>query len=352
MKIAVYAICKNESKNIQEFVTHLEDKVDEIVIVDTGSTDDSKQIILALPNIKSAFINLSPFRFDDARNFALSLVSPDVDICVSLDLDERMLSGWREIIETHFLDGNIDQLFYKYQLQDGSLFTTNRIHKRFGFKWEHACHEFLSAKTSRSTFTPAILISHHPDPSKSRSIYLELLQLDYEENPHDRRSQFYLAREYYYQKQYAPAIDLFLKFIDNNKCVNYEYEYALRLLSLMYYHIGDEEKALKYAGVNCAYFPKRRETFHTIAYLNYKLGIYDDAEFYAKKASQNTRRLNEFTDNPKSWDGDLEYLISLIASKKNNVHEMLTYLNKTLEKNMNHSAALASLVNILKEPQT
>ena len=40
-----------------------------------------------------------PWRFDQARNAALALVPDDVDICVSLDLDELIMPGWRRVLE-------------------------------------------------------------------------------------------------------------------------------------------------------------------------------------------------------------------------------------------------------------
>ena len=40
-----------------------------------------------------------PWRFDVARNHALSLIPDDVDLCISLDLDEVMVPGWRAALE-------------------------------------------------------------------------------------------------------------------------------------------------------------------------------------------------------------------------------------------------------------
>ena len=43
-KICVYAICKNESRNLQTWLTSLKD-ADKIFVLDTGSEDDSMSIL-------------------------------------------------------------------------------------------------------------------------------------------------------------------------------------------------------------------------------------------------------------------------------------------------------------------
>ncbi len=40
-----------------------------------------------------------PFRFDHSRNHCLEQIPDDVDICVSLDLDDVIEKGWRMKLE-------------------------------------------------------------------------------------------------------------------------------------------------------------------------------------------------------------------------------------------------------------
>lgn len=72
MKIAVYAISKNEEKFVKRFCESAKD-ADLILIADTGSTDDT----VALARNCGAVVHdicITPWRFDDARNAALALV--------------------------------------------------------------------------------------------------------------------------------------------------------------------------------------------------------------------------------------------------------------------------------------
>ena len=97
MKIAVYAISKNEAHFVKRFCASAKD-ADLIVIADTGSTDDTVQLAMNA-GARVFEICVKPWRFDKARDAALALLPPDIDICISLDLDEVLEPGWRKEIE-------------------------------------------------------------------------------------------------------------------------------------------------------------------------------------------------------------------------------------------------------------
>ena len=111
MKISVYAICKNESAFVSAWVRSMSE-ADEIVVLDTGSTDDSVDLLRSL-GVKVERRLINPWRFDIARNISLSLVSPDTDICVCTDLDEVFEEGWRGKLENAWLKG-VTQARYNY----------------------------------------------------------------------------------------------------------------------------------------------------------------------------------------------------------------------------------------------
>ena len=94
MKIAVYAICKNEEKFVDRWYESVKE-ADGINVLDTGSSDHT------LEKLKSHDIHVSSkqydfFRFDVARNDSLEMIPLDYDVCVCLDLDEVIEPGWRE----------------------------------------------------------------------------------------------------------------------------------------------------------------------------------------------------------------------------------------------------------------
>lgn len=125
MKICVYAISKNEEMFVERFCTSAAD-ADMIIIADTGSTDGTVE----LARKHGAIVNeicVTPWRFDDARNAALALIPKDIDVCVSLDLDEELQPGWREEIERVWKK-DTTRLTYGFDWGCGIVFKYEKIH--------------------------------------------------------------------------------------------------------------------------------------------------------------------------------------------------------------------------------
>lgn len=102
-KIAVYAIAHNEEHHVERWAASARD-ADQIVLVDTGSTDRTVQRAREL-GVAVHEIRIEPFRYDVARNRALAFVPGDIDFCVSLDLDEVLAPGWRTHLEDAWHQG-------------------------------------------------------------------------------------------------------------------------------------------------------------------------------------------------------------------------------------------------------
>src|ERR1700722_2938612 len=129
MRIAVCAIALNEAKHAQRFCDAACD-ADLIFVADTGSTDGTQEI-LRENDAEVVSIRISPWRFDDARKAALSMLPLDTDVVVSLDLDEVLQPGWREEIERVWTPGTT-RLRYGFDWGYGIAFQYEKIHARRG----------------------------------------------------------------------------------------------------------------------------------------------------------------------------------------------------------------------------
>jgi len=58
-----------------------------------------------------------------------------------------------------------------------------------------------------------MILSHYPDPEKSRGSYLPLLELAVKEAPDDERMRYYLGREYMYKSQWQECIDTLKEYL-------------------------------------------------------------------------------------------------------------------------------------------
>jgi tetratricopeptide (TPR) repeat protein len=178
------------------------------VVADTGSTDDTVRK-LRIYGVYVYQIVIDPWRFDLARNVALSLIPSDIDICISLDMDEVLQPGWREAMETldHFT--RLRYPFVWSHHADGSpavRYTYEKIHARRGYRWLHACHECLAPVGIEevSVYTEDVVVHHWPDDSKPRD-YLALLEFAVYEEPRYATNSHYLGREYFFARRYIDA---------------------------------------------------------------------------------------------------------------------------------------------------
>jgi hypothetical protein len=208
LKIAVYAISKNEAHFVPRFMEAAKD-ADIVLIADTGSDDGLPEVAESL-GAKVHHICITPWRFDRARDVALSLVPRDIDVCISLDIDEVLQPGWREEIERVWIKGSTTRLRYKFDWGCGIVFYYEKIHARHGYGWKHPCHEYPMPDgriTEVWAQTDMLLAIHKPDPTKSRGQYMDLLELSVKEDPECPRNAFYYARELSFHGRWQDSID-------------------------------------------------------------------------------------------------------------------------------------------------
>jgi len=202
-KVCVYTIALNEEQFVERWYESVKD-ADYILIADTGSTDATVRKAEAL-GINVVNVRVSPWRFDDARNAALAAIPDDIDMCVSLDMDEIITPGWKPILEEAWAKG-VNRPTYKHiwsWKEDGTPgleFGYDHIHARKGFRWRHPVHECVYPYEieERKEWIDGLETHHHPDPNKSRSQYLPLLAMSVKEDPHNDRNAFYYARELFF----------------------------------------------------------------------------------------------------------------------------------------------------------
>jgi tetratricopeptide (TPR) repeat protein len=249
LKIVVYGICLNEAAFVDRFMDSCAD-ADMVIIADTGSTDGTIEAFKARGAVVHS-ISIKPWRFDHARQAALDLLPEDVDICVSLDLDQVLPPGWRRILERAWKPP-ANQVYYTLawaRNHDGSPreVLDNRIHARKGFVWRYPVHECVEADgvARHILIIRHLRIDHQPDPDKSRGQYLGLLELAARERPDLPRHAHYLGREYFFVGRYAEAIAELERHLSLQPDIaDMERNLSLRLIAQCKDQMGDPDGAL------------------------------------------------------------------------------------------------------------
>jgi glycosyltransferase involved in cell wall biosynthesis len=194
MKIAIYTIARNEFLEVagREHATR---EADYRLLFDTGSTDGTPEAMEKLPGVTVVRGSIKPWRFDDARNTALSLLPADIDICIALDMDERLRgkgcpsgTGWRELILANW---DHDSTMLRCAMNSGGVvYYSSRIHSRYNYRWKNPIHETLYWRGEGSEvaqLTDAVIIDHLPIPHKPRPAERGLLEEAVRESPEDAR---------------------------------------------------------------------------------------------------------------------------------------------------------------------
>jgi len=301
LKIAVYAIAKNEEKFVERFCEAAY-PADLIFVADTGSTDQTVPL-LEKCGATVAHININPWRFDDARNAVLAMLPADIDVCVSLDLDEVLQPGWRDEIERVWTAGTT-RLRYGFDWGCGIVFKYEKIHGRVGYRWFGSCHEYPVPDriTEQWANTDMLLVIHKPDPEKSRGQYLDLLRVSIEEAPHEPRNAFYYARELSFHRQWQPAIDQCKRYLDlpraiwpNERC------YAMRVMARCYSELLQWAPALDWARRACSESEHTREPWCELARICYLTQRWAECFGAALTCLSIVNREQLYTVDPAVW---------------------------------------------------
>ena len=335
-KVCVYAICKNEEKFINRWVESMKE-ADEIYVLDTGSTDNSRKLLKKLGvNVKKKVIN--PWRFDVARNESLKLVPSDADICVCTDLDEVLEKGWRKKLEEIWQD-NITRLRYNYnwKLDENNKpivnFYTDKIHIRDNYKWTHPVHEVLTYTNGNEVFltTDEITLNHYPDNTKSRSSYLPLLELSVKEDPEDDRNMHYLGREYMYYQKWDKCIDTLIKHLSlktatwkDERCA------SMRFIARSYRNLNRIEEAKMWLDKAINEAPYLRDPYVEKAMLEYELENWNEVIKNCNTALKITTHTKCYINETFSFDNTIYDLLSIAYFYLDDIDNAIINIDKAL----------------------
>lgn len=170
--ISLCMIVKNEEKILARCLDTVAGLADEIIIVDTGSTDATKEIAGRYTEKIFDFQWIDDF--SAARNFAFSKAS--MEYIYSADADEVLSPENRErfrlLKETLLPEIEIVQMKYANQLQFGSVYNFDeeyrpKLFKRVrNFAWEAPVHE--TVRLEPVVYDSDIVITHLPGESHAK----------------------------------------------------------------------------------------------------------------------------------------------------------------------------------------
>ncbi len=257
MTLSLCMIVKDEAAVLSRCLSSICSGVDEMIIVDTGSTDNTKEIALSF----GAKVYDFPWcdNFSAARNFALSKTTMDYWMWMDADdiLPDAQLPDFLKLKEQLTDDTDIVMMKYEtsFDEQGKPLFSFYReriLKKSRHYIWEGPVHEAI---TPFGNLLYSSIAIHHKkihvkDSDRNLRIYEKWIKSGH---PLEARHQFYYARELYDHRNYQKAIQQFEQFLTRPDGWYVNKLDACRLLSCCYHEISDEPKALQSLFASFAY---------------------------------------------------------------------------------------------------
>ncbi len=256
--LSLCMIVKDESKNIEKCIDsvkkHIGDCVDEFVVVDTGSKDNTVEI---LEKLKCSIYNFEWCNdFSKARNFSVSKAKNDW--ILFLDADEYIENINIDEIKQFLKENNEKRLgiIDLQNIQDDGLIASGgiaiRIFNRKQYTFEGKIHESVVAKNdikqTTKTFNFTVIHTGYTDEALAKSnkveIYKKMIEEELLEKPNDSQLIMQLGSCYRGTGELNKAVECYEKIVFNTDCIKssiYDMtvvEYIKTLIQLEQYSVA------------------------------------------------------------------------------------------------------------------
>lgn len=263
-------IVKNESKIITRLFDSVISIIDSYCICDTGSTDDTVNIITSFFNDKNipGKVVTEPFKnFCHNRNFAMTSCFGMSDYILLLDADMVFeISGFDKSQLNGFDSFNI------LQGNDSFYYQNMRIIKNNGqYKYNGVTHEYIDTPDNNAVYNfkkSELFIRDLGDGGCKQNKYerdIQLLLNGIADDPNNARYYFYLANSYHDVGKYVDSISAYKKRIDLGGWVQ-EVWYSHYRIGICLKHLGKIDEAINYWLKGFYYYPERLEGLYEIMY--------------------------------------------------------------------------------------
>ena len=286
--ISLCMIVKNEEDVLERCLSGASPLADEIIIVDTGSTDRTKEIAARFTDHVYDY----PWQddFAAARNFAFSKAACDyqlwldADDVIPPDSLQKLLTLKAELSP----DTDVVMLPYHIAFDENGAptFAYERerlLRREKRFRWTGAVHEVV---------TPSGNILHYDAPIEHRKLRVAdpernlriFERLQNEGHPLDTRQKFYYARELYYHERYADALSVYADFFAQSDAWIEDRITACLHRAECLLALGREGDALRSLSESFVYAAPRAEICCAIGHIFMKQEQYARAAFWYETA--------------------------------------------------------------------
>lgn len=247
--ISVCMIVKNEEEVLARCLACVTSFADELIVVDTGSTDQTKKIAKSFTKKVYDFVWCDDF--SKARNFSFSKATQD--FIMWLDADDVILKeDQNKLVQLkQQLSSSTSIVMMKYHTTFDewgnptfSYYRERLVNRRMQHHWVGVVHEVIPLIGTLQYEDIAITHQklHAADPNRNLRIYERMVK---EGNVLDAREQFYYGRELYGHERYEEAITVLERFLTQRQGWLENNIDACELIGYCQEQLGKKEEALQ-----------------------------------------------------------------------------------------------------------
>ena len=326
-KICLNMIVKNESKIIERLLKSVIEFIDEFIIVDTGSSDNTIEIItdfMKKRNVNGKVLQHHFVNFGLTRSFALEKCQEltECEYILLMDADMTLKFG-KDTDKDKLKTSLIEDVYYLIQGDDNFYYKNARFIKNDKrFYYLGVTHEYLSCHETytKDTISKDVLYIHDiGDGGSKGNKYkrdIDLLEKGLTSEPYNVRYMFYLANSYKDDGQYEKAIENYNRRIqagDWEQEIWCSYYYK----GLCYQHMKKMGDAIESWLLGFQFMPKRLETIYSII-KHFREENKPILAYHFYRIAQDYRhdiknREDELFFNSDVYDYKIDYEISIVA---------------------------------------
>lgn len=283
--ISLCMIVKNEEEVLFNCLNSVKDVVEEIIIVDTGSSDNTKKIAQKFTD------KIYDFKWCDdfakARNFSFSKATKDYILW--LDADDYVNDENKDKLLKlkKILNGDVDMYYFLYDFNDNyqPFYRERLLLRKNNYQFKGKVHEAIIPFGIRSYENITINQNDKNKPLTNRN--LKIFE-SMDKNEFTSRDYYYYGRELFRHKKYGKSKIMFNKFIKSKESKYYEDVIdANCILALLKQMENDTNGALKYLFNTFIYDLPRVNVLCEIGNIYYNQKKITEAIYYYKMALNN-----------------------------------------------------------------
>ncbi|KLU62987.1 SPBc2 prophage-derived glycosyltransferase SunS [Peptococcaceae bacterium CEB3] len=366
-RISLCMVVKDESKYLGRCLRSVQGSVHEIIVVDTGSTDATREIAEAF----GARIKSFPWNddFSAARNASLEAASGDW--ILFLDADEELCLAGEHVLPGLTAGAEPEGYFIKIVNHLGSEGRGEtcpdlvfRLFRRGSdYRFRGAIHEQIAdvilERNPQAKFQVAegIEIAHYGyldervKEKNKKKRNLVLIERELRRAEDDRLLRYHYGVELFRAERYAEAAQELTRAaagIDPNSIYLPK---LLRYVVMSRQNAGQFEQALEAAVLGLRFFPDYADLYYYAGLISLDLKSYGSAQDFLEKASSMPSQPPQYASFPGVRGFRCFYHLAVLAETFLDEESALKYYLAALQDNSAFTPALESILRILRPQQ-